>query len=354
MSYGKKINQFNNRTLLLLRGGKKYRWSGNEKGYYVLIPNRDPVAELYRLFPQLLPGEKPLNGFTCALQKDILLQGKMIICTNCICFHSNIFGYETKVVIYLRNVLNIQREKTVFIVPNAISIATLNKTYFFCSFLSRETVYKLLIQKWKDVESIDNGSLKSFSENNIIGCINMEKDRPHTSPPSFTNISERNYLNRCFGINEEILCLDNDIFYHGTMSFNSLCKSRSISDIKELSVLRKNFGVQKTAIVEEELKQLYKITVQDKIIKKSLGTPHKTLFECIRPKQLLVILVVIFIFFVSLSILVRINYISNILSLDSNNKRLKTTLSLNLKAIQHARKVFVDLKEDLSQLKQIL
>jgi len=28
----------------------------------VLIPNRNPVDDLYRLFPQLPSGEKPLNG----------------------------------------------------------------------------------------------------------------------------------------------------------------------------------------------------------------------------------------------------------------------------------------------------
>ena len=35
--------------------------------------------------------------YTCALSKDILLQGKMFVSQNWICFYSNIFGYETKV-----------------------------------------------------------------------------------------------------------------------------------------------------------------------------------------------------------------------------------------------------------------
>ena len=37
--------------------------------------------------------------YTCALSKDILLQGKMFVSQNWICFYSNIFGYETKVFI---------------------------------------------------------------------------------------------------------------------------------------------------------------------------------------------------------------------------------------------------------------
>ncbi|XP_066925685.1 uncharacterized protein [Clytia hemisphaerica] len=115
----------------------------------VLVPNRNPIEDLYKLFPQLPPGEKPLNDFSCALYKDILLQGKMIICSSCICFHSNIFGYETRVIIHFKNVVAIKRERTAFVVPNAISVRTVKKRYLFCSFLSRETSFKLLSRIWK-------------------------------------------------------------------------------------------------------------------------------------------------------------------------------------------------------------
>lgn len=37
------------------------------------------------------------TGYTCALQKDILYQGKMFISDNWICFHSKVFGRDTKV-----------------------------------------------------------------------------------------------------------------------------------------------------------------------------------------------------------------------------------------------------------------
>lgn len=51
-----------------------------------------------------------LSGYTCALQKDILYQGRMFVSDHWICFHSKVFGKDTKVpwtgteftVLYLR------------------------------------------------------------------------------------------------------------------------------------------------------------------------------------------------------------------------------------------------------------
>lgn len=38
-----------------------------------------------------------VEGYTCALQREILYQGKMYVSDNWICFHSKVFGRDTKV-----------------------------------------------------------------------------------------------------------------------------------------------------------------------------------------------------------------------------------------------------------------
>lgn len=38
-----------------------------------------------------------MEGYTCALQRDMLYQGKMFVSDNWICFHSKVFGRDTKV-----------------------------------------------------------------------------------------------------------------------------------------------------------------------------------------------------------------------------------------------------------------
>ena len=98
-------------------------------------------------------------GYSCALVSDILLQGHLYITENYFAFHSNVFGYVTKVKnidfwrvpkrslslsskdnamfnktphssfslqlqIPIRSVVKVSKEKTAKIIPNAVGLAT--------------------------------------------------------------------------------------------------------------------------------------------------------------------------------------------------------------------------------------
>lgn len=87
-----------------------------------------------------------VEGYTCALQRDILYQGKMFVSDNWICFHSKVFGRDTKVrsaprlcfccgrvrdvsmspngqiSIPVSSVTFIKKTKTALLVPNALVI----------------------------------------------------------------------------------------------------------------------------------------------------------------------------------------------------------------------------------------
>ena len=41
---------------------------------------------------------KQMSGYSCALMSDILLQGHLYVTENYIAFHSNVFGYVTRVI----------------------------------------------------------------------------------------------------------------------------------------------------------------------------------------------------------------------------------------------------------------
>ena len=45
----------------------------------------------------ILPNFESFLGYSCALVSDILLQGHLYITENYFAFHSNVFGYVTKV-----------------------------------------------------------------------------------------------------------------------------------------------------------------------------------------------------------------------------------------------------------------
>ncbi|XP_068693641.1 GRAM domain-containing protein 2B-like isoform X3 [Montipora foliosa] len=122
------------------------------KFFRSLLSPRTPYEDFHRLFKAVPKDQFPINDFSCALSREILLQGRIYVSQGWFCFYSNIFGWETQVTIDCRKIQSITREKTAYVVPNAILICTDDEKHFFSSFLSRETVYKLLLQVWDEIK----------------------------------------------------------------------------------------------------------------------------------------------------------------------------------------------------------
>uniref|UniRef100_A0A8D1R346 GRAM domain containing 2B n=1 Tax=Sus scrofa TaxID=9823 RepID=A0A8D1R346_PIG len=131
-----------------------------------------------------VPTEEPLKqSFTCALQKEILYQGKLFVSDNWICFHSKVFGKDTKISIPAFSVTLIKKTKTALLVPNALIIATVTDRYIFVSLLSRDSTYKLLKSVCGHLEnaSIGNSPNPSSLENSF------RADRPSSLPLDFND-----------------------------------------------------------------------------------------------------------------------------------------------------------------------
>ena len=90
-----------------------------------------------------------IEDYSCALQKEILLAGRIYISEGHICFSSNILGWVTTLVISFEEVVSIERETTAMVFPNAIAIQTLHARHTFRSLLSREATFDLMIGIWK-------------------------------------------------------------------------------------------------------------------------------------------------------------------------------------------------------------
>ncbi|XP_005557702.2 GRAM domain-containing protein 2B isoform X3 [Macaca fascicularis] len=131
-----------------------------------------------------VPTEEPLKqSFTCALQKEILYQGKLFVSENWICFHSKVFGKDTKISIPAFSVTLIKKTKTALLVPNALIIATVTDRYMFVSLLSRDSTYKLLKSVCGHLEntSVGNSPNPSSAENSF------RADRPSSLPLDFND-----------------------------------------------------------------------------------------------------------------------------------------------------------------------
>ncbi|XP_038072944.1 GRAM domain-containing protein 2B-like [Patiria miniata] len=105
--------------------------------------NRD--KQFHKLFENIPQDEKLIKSYPCALVRDVLLQGRMFISANWVCFNANILGFETKVVIPVDAIRNIFKTKYTLLVPSAVSIHTDTDKHVFGSLLSRRATYKKLM-----------------------------------------------------------------------------------------------------------------------------------------------------------------------------------------------------------------
>uniref|UniRef100_I3J1K3 GRAM domain containing 1A n=1 Tax=Oreochromis niloticus TaxID=8128 RepID=I3J1K3_ORENI len=103
-----------------------------------------------KIFKKLPDSERLIVDYSCALQKDILLQGRLYLSENWLCFYSNIFRWETTITILLKDVTSMTKEKTAKLIPNAIQISTDNEKHFFTSFGARDRSYMMIFRLWQN------------------------------------------------------------------------------------------------------------------------------------------------------------------------------------------------------------
>ncbi|OCB89012.1 hypothetical protein A7U60_g3819 [Sanghuangporus baumii] len=118
-------------------------------------------ADFHDMFPQVPEGDYLIEDYGCALQREILIQGRLYISENHICFHANIFGWVTDLIIPVYEITAIEKRMTALFIPNAIQITTRTAKYTFASFLSRDTTYDVIHNIWRlarpDADSLRSG-----------------------------------------------------------------------------------------------------------------------------------------------------------------------------------------------------
>ncbi|KAM8872407.1 GRAM domain-containing protein 2B-like isoform 1-T1 [Synchiropus picturatus] len=129
-------------------------------------------AHFHKLFKEVCRDEPLRQSYTCALQKDMLYQGKMFVSDSWICFHSKVFGRDTKISIPVTAVTFIKKTKTALLVPNALVVETSNEQHVFVSFLSRNATFKLLksVCAHLEVENSSSPLVSSCEHSFRVGC----------------------------------------------------------------------------------------------------------------------------------------------------------------------------------------
>lgn len=113
------------------------------------VANKKRNRDFHNSFRSVPEDDYLIEDYSCALQREILLAGRIYISEGHICFSSNILGWVTTLIISFDEVVSVEKETTAMVFPNAIAIQTLHARHTFRSLLSREATYDLMIGIWK-------------------------------------------------------------------------------------------------------------------------------------------------------------------------------------------------------------
>ncbi|CAK9813177.1 Protein Aster-B [Anthophora plagiata] len=137
-----------------LDGKKETRSSERNKKkswYHVLYPTyKSRSDDFKRIFKDVPDDERLVVDYSCALQREILVHGRLYVSQNYVCFYANIFSWETLVSLRWKDVTSITKEKTALVIPNAILICTANDKFFLTSFGARDKTYVMLFRVWQN------------------------------------------------------------------------------------------------------------------------------------------------------------------------------------------------------------
>ena len=103
--------------------------------------------------------ENVIDDFSCAIQKDVLLHGRLYVSAQYLCFYSKIFGHKTMEVMPFTRTIAIDKRNTSLFIPNAIEITFrrddgIPAKRFFTSFKDRDAAITVLTKLWGEHRAI--------------------------------------------------------------------------------------------------------------------------------------------------------------------------------------------------------
>jgi len=111
---------------------------------------RQKNLDFHKFFKDIPENERLIIDASCALVHDILVQGRLYVSQNYVCFHSKILKWQKSVVIKLEECEKISKQKLAKVIPNAICFLTSSKgETLFTSFTSRDRTFAAINKLWQ-------------------------------------------------------------------------------------------------------------------------------------------------------------------------------------------------------------
>lgn len=203
-------------------------------GFAVASSKRN--KDFHQLFRSVPEDDYLIEDYSAALQRDILLHGRLYVSEGHICFSSNILGWVTNLVISFDEVVSVEKKSTAVIFPNAIVISTLHARNTFASFVARDSTYELLIGIWKISHPNLKSSLNGVSLNDSGTGDKTEVAEPDASEEESDGATE-----------DEIYDEDADDDDADSFADGGLAISNAGSEMGEATVSRKPSAAPVTA-----------------------------------------------------------------------------------------------------------
>ncbi|CDK25803.1 unnamed protein product [Kuraishia capsulata CBS 1993] len=113
-------------------------------------------SDFHELFKDIPQEDRLLDDFSCALSRDLLLQGRLYVSEHYICFNSNLLGWVTHLLIPLKDIKLFEKRVTAGLFPNGIIIETAETRYNFASLISRDSTLNFLETVWSKSANLQN------------------------------------------------------------------------------------------------------------------------------------------------------------------------------------------------------
>lgn len=143
-------------------------------------------ADFHNIFGSIPVENRLLDDFSCALSREILIQGRVYISENYIAFNSNILGWVTNLVVPFSDVINIEKKLTLGLFNNGIAIETKETKHYFATFITRDATFDFLNTVWEKNEKLASETSSIFKNRRMnlkyktdgIGLLDYEDPSP--------------------------------------------------------------------------------------------------------------------------------------------------------------------------------
>ncbi|KAI8612294.1 hypothetical protein BC830DRAFT_583724 [Chytriomyces sp. MP71] len=134
--------------------------------------------EWHDLFPNIDYDELLVDEWSCAWQREVLIQGRMYLSSRHICFNANIFGWSHSVTLDFDDIISIEKRSIGGLIPNSIEIVTMvGQKHYFASFIQRDNTYDAITRYWGNTSKAIR--MKTFSKRAsgaVLADSNEEED----------------------------------------------------------------------------------------------------------------------------------------------------------------------------------